>query len=631
MRKHIIVSIFLAFYVLGLNAQEPQKPSTADIYLSFQKLNFLGSVLYVAAHPDDENTRLISYMSNGEKARTAYLSMTRGDGGQNLIGPDIRELLGIIRTQELLAARRIDGGEQFFTRANDFGFSKEPDETLAIWNKDKVLSDVVLAIRRFKPDVIINRFDHRTPGTTHGHHTSSAMLSMEAFDLANKKNAYPDPVTQVSGWQPNRIFYNTSPWAFRNSEDFENMDKSNLVTFNVGEYYPLKGLSNNEIAALASSQHLSQGFGRLTDRGAQEEYLEFLKGEPLTNNSTVFDGIDTSWNRMKGGKAIGDILYKIEEDFNFKDPSVHLPDLMKAFQLLQNIEDGYWKTIKTKELKSIIEACAGLYLEASAANSNSTPNNNIAINIEAINRSNAAVELVSLSQTDGTTLPQNIALKPNRKENIKTSYTLRSHAAYATPHSLSEDGTLGMYSVGHEPFIRLPETPRQVAVDFNLNINNIPISFTKNVIYRYAKPDEGELYRPFEIVPEASSSIKEKVIIFENDKPKSIEVTVKAGRDNLKGYVEISHPNDWVVSPEKQDVNIANAGEELTFTFTITPPKNQSEGFMSPIVHVNGKTYKKELVEIDYEHIPFQTVLLPNDSKVVRLDIKKKGENIAYI
>src|SRR5690606_24347630 len=433
MRKHIIVSIFLAFYVLGLNAQEPQKPSTADIYLSFQKLNFLGSVLYVAAHPDDENTRLISYMSNGEKARTAYLSMTRGDGGQNLIGPEIRELLGIIRTQELLAARRIDGGEQFFTRSCDFGILKEPDLTLTIWNKDKVPSDVVLAIRRFKPDVIINRFEHRTPGTTHGNHTNSTMLSMETIDLANKKNAYPDQLKQVSVWQPKRIFYNTSPWAFRNSEDFENMDKSNLVTFNVGEYYPLKGLSNNEIAALASSQHLSQGFGRLTDRGAQEEYLEFLKGEPLTNNSTVFDGIDTSWNRIKGGKAIGDILYKIEENFNFKDPSVHLADLMKAFQLLQNIEDGHWKAIKTKALKSIIEACAGLYLEASAANSNSTPNNNIAINIEAINRSNAAVELVSLSQTDGTTLPQNIALKPNqdrKSTRLNSSHVKNSYAVF---------------------------------------------------------------------------------------------------------------------------------------------------------------------------------------------------------
>jgi LmbE family N-acetylglucosaminyl deacetylase len=220
MRKYLLITFLCALFCENSQAQKPTKPSTTDIYQSIQKLNFLGSVLYVAAHPDDENTSLISYMSNNIKARTGYLAITRGDGGQNLIGPEIRDLLGVIRTQELLAARRIDGGEQFFTRANDFGFSKEPDETLAIWNKNDVLSDVVLAIRKFRPDIIINRFDHRTPGTTHGHHTSSAMLSMEAFDLANDPTAFPDLLKTADVWQPKRLFYNTSPWAFSSPEAF---------------------------------------------------------------------------------------------------------------------------------------------------------------------------------------------------------------------------------------------------------------------------------------------------------------------------------------------------------------------------------------------------------------------------
>src|SRR5690606_2180301 len=192
MQRLLLVVIITLFSSLNIYAQAPKKPNTSEIYEAIEKLKFLGSVLYVAAHPDDENTRLISYMSNEVKARTAYLSLTRGDGGQNLVGPELRELLGVIRTQELLAARRIDGGEQFFTRANDFGYSKHPDETLEIWNKEDVLGDVVWAIRKFQPDVIINRFDHRSPGSTHGHHTSSAMLSYEAFDLANDKTAYPE-------------------------------------------------------------------------------------------------------------------------------------------------------------------------------------------------------------------------------------------------------------------------------------------------------------------------------------------------------------------------------------------------------------------------------------------------------
>ncbi|PKQ46202.1 PIG-L family deacetylase [Confluentibacter flavum] len=631
MRKTILSSILILLTFTILHAQKPTTPSSSEIFESIQKLNFLGSVLYVAAHPDDENTSLISYMSNHVKARTGYLAITRGDGGQNLIGPEISHLLGVIRTQELLAARRIDGGEQFFTRATDFGFSKDPEETLSIWNKEDLLSDVVLAIRKFKPDVIINRFDHRTPGTTHGHHTSSAMLSFEAFDLANDQSAFPDLLKIADVWQPKRIFYNTSPWAFGSPEEFEKADKTNLITFDTGIYYPLKGLSNNEVSSLASSQHLSQGFGRLTNRGSQNEYIEFLKGDALVNNETVFSGIDTSWNRVKGGKAIGDILYKVEHEFNFKDPSVHLADLMKAYQLLQTIEDDHWKTIKIKELKSIIEACAGLYLEASAETSSSTPNSKINVNIEALNRSNSPIELVSFSKTDGTTSLQNTLLKPNIKQNIKTDYTITDNEIYTTPYWLAEKGTLGMYKVDDKNLIGLPETPRQVSVDINLKINNSPITITKDVIYRFGKPDKGELYRPFEIIPEAAAKIPEKVIIFENDKQKNVEIIVKAGRDNLEGFVEINHPKDWSVSPEKQTVSIAFKDQEQRFIFTIIPPKNQSEGYINPIIHINDKIYTKERIEIDYDHIPYQTILEPSESKIVRLDIKKKGNNIAYI
>eukprot|EP01093_Parvamoeba_rugata_P000420 TRINITY_DN10431_c0_g1_i8.p1 TRINITY_DN10431_c0_g1~~TRINITY_DN10431_c0_g1_i8.p1 ORF type:complete len:377 (+),score=72.50 TRINITY_DN10431_c0_g1_i8:2483-3613(+) len=352
--------------IVSLQAQQPKKYNSSEIYEAVQKLNVLGSVLYIAAHPDDENTRLISYMSNEVKARTAYLSLTRGDGGQNLIGPEIRELLGVIRTQELLAARRVDGGEQRFTRANDFGYSKHPDETLEIWNKDDVLSDVVWAIRDFKPDIIINRFDHRRAGRTHGHHTASAMLSMEAFDLANDASKYTSQLELTQTWQPKRLFYNTSWWRYGSQEEFDKLDKSNMINFDVGVYYPSKGMSNNEVAALASSQHLCQGFGRLSQRGSQQEYIEFLKGEPLQKNEDIFSGIDVSWNRIEGGKAIGNILKSIETHFNFKNPASHLPQLLEAYKLLQNVKDEHWKTVKTKELKTIIEACSGLYLEVSA-------------------------------------------------------------------------------------------------------------------------------------------------------------------------------------------------------------------------------------------------------------------------
>jgi LmbE family N-acetylglucosaminyl deacetylase len=624
--------LFVSSCLITLSAQQPKKFNSSEIYEAVQKLNVLGSVLYVAAHPDDENTRLISYMSNQVKARTAYLSLTRGDGGQNLIGPEIRELLGVIRTQELLAARRVDGGEQRFTRANDFGYSKHPDETLEIWDKDLVLADVVWAIRTFKPDVIINRFDHRTPGRTHGHHTASAMLSMEAFDLASDASQYPSQLQYTETWQPKRIFFNTSWWFYGSQEKFEEADKSNMLNFDIGVYYPSKGMSNNEVAALASSQHLCQGFGRLSQRGTQQEYIEYLKGEPLDDSKSVFAGIDTSWNRIEGGKAIGDILNSVEENFDFKNPATHLPQLLQAYRLLQNVKDEHWKTIKTKELLTIIEACAGLYLEVSANSPHAAPNANVSLNIEALNRSSASVNLKSYELS---TLPNAISkemyMVENQKLNFNEAITIPKNSHYTTPYWLNKKSTLGMYHVDNPQWIGKPETPRAAFVDFNLNIEGTPITITKPVVYRYSQPDKGELYRPFEVIPEVSASISDKVFIFENDQQKEIEVIVKAGRDTIEGYVQMAYPNDWNVYPQKQKIEIVNKGDVQKVVFTVIPPKNQSEGLITPMVNINGDYYTDELVEIDYSHIPYQTVLIPSVSKVVRLDIDKRGNNIGYI
>ncbi|MEZ4796523.1 MAG: PIG-L family deacetylase [Flavobacteriaceae bacterium] len=630
MKKTTLSSFFTVILILLSNAQQPDKLNSSQIYESVQKLNFLGSVLYVAAHPDDENTRLISYMENHVKARTAYLSLTRGDGGQNLIGPELRELLGVIRTQELLAARSIDGGEQMFTRANDFGYSKHPDETLTIWNKEEVLSDVVWAIRKFKPDVVINRFDHNSAGETHGHHTSSALLSMEAFDLANDKSVFSDQLKYVEAWQPKRLFFNTGWWFYGSQENFEKADKTGMIKIDIGVYYPLKGLSNNEVASLASSQHLCQGFGRLTQRGSQEEYIQLLKGD-LTDNSNVFSGIDTSWNRVKGGNVIGEILNKVEANFNFKNSSEHISDLIKAYQLIQKLEDNHWKQIKTKEIKAIIQACTGLYLEASSNTPTASNTSEVKLNLEVLNRSNIPIQLISYeipNLKEGIT--KKVELTNNTKFNFEETISLKSTNNTA-PYWLENKGTLGMYNVNDRNLIGLPETPRAITVTFNLLINNIPISYTKDVIYRYSEPDKGELYRPFEIIPEATVSITEKVIIFENDKQRDIQVKVKAGKNNLEGFVQIDHPEGWNVYPDKQKISLSNKDEEQTLVFTVIPPKNQSEGYLTPKVFVGDKIYSKELVEIDYSHIPFQTVLLPSESKIVRLDIKKRGENIAYI
>jgi LmbE family N-acetylglucosaminyl deacetylase len=602
--KRFLLSI-LSFLLISISicAQSPQKLSSNQIYEKIQKLNFIGTALYIAAHPDDENTRLIAYLANNEKARMGYLSLTRGDGGQNLIGPEIRELLGVIRTQELLAARRIDGGQQFFTRANDFGYSKHPDETLEIWNKEKVLSDVVWAIRTFKPDVIINRFNHRTPGTTHGHHTASAMLSVEAFDLVGDENQFKEQLKFTETWQPKRLFFNTSSWFYKTQEDFEKATKGKLIAFDVGVYYPLKGLSNNELASMASSQHLCQGFGRVTTRGSQNEYVEFLKGDKPADENDIFSGINTTWNRLNNGGKIGAVLYEIEENFDFVNPSKHLPKLMEAYKMIQKLEDRHWLAIKEKQIKEIIEACAGLYLEASADSHSGIPNATADVNFEVLNRSTVSIELISITTAmDAKTITKELALETNKKVNFKETITLKT-TEYSDPYWLRKEASLGMYRVDNQNLIGKPETPRPAKIYFNLSIDQVPIVITKNVVRRYAERDKGEIYEPFEILPKVTTRLQNKVLIFSDDVAKKVLVEVSAGADSIVGNISLKVPTSWKVSPKEISFSIAQKNDKQTVTFFVTPPKNQSEGVLEVIATSAGKEYKKELIEINYKAI----------------------------
>ncbi len=628
----LFISVLCSLCVLvKSNAQAAKYSSSSEIYHAIQKLNFLGSALYIAAHPDDENTRLISYLSNHDKARTAYLSLTRGDGGQNLIGPELRELLGVLRTQELLAARRVDGGQQFFTRANDFGYSKHPDETLEIWNKKEVLGDVVRRIRQFKPDVIINRFDHRSPGSTHGHHTSSAMLSVEAFDLVNDLNAYPEQLATLSPWQPKRLFFNTSWWFYGSRENFEKADKSKMLSLDVGTYYPILGKSNNEIASLASSQHLCQGFGRLTTRGSQNEYIELLKGDLPENKDNIFEGIDTSWSRIDGGTAIGTILTPIESDFNFNKPSEHLPELLKAHDVLSSLPDGHWKGIKLKELEDIILSVGGLYLEASATSANAHLGSEVEMKVEAINRSEANIALKSFAINSEKSVTETHPLTANKKVNLETTFTVPQNTSYTSPYWLTEKGSLGMYTVDDVALIGKPETPRAFTAQFELDFNGYTITIEKPVVHRFAKNNKGELYEPFEVLPKATASFKDKVMIFSSGEPRQVPITVKAHKDNAKGEVQLRHSEGWTVDMASQPFNIQKKGDQQTLVFTLTPPTGEDESYISPIVKIEGQEISKELVEINYDHVPKQSILLPSEAKVVRLNIEKLGQNIGYI
>jgi len=613
-------------------SQKPVKMNSAEIYHEIQKLQFLGSALYVAAHPDDENTRLIAYLANDLKANTAYLSLTRGGGGQNLIGTELADQLGVLRTQELLAARRTDGGKQFFSRAIDFGYSKHPDETLSIWTKEEILSDVVWAIRKHKPDIIVNRFDHRTPGRTHGHHTSSAVLSVEAFELSNQTTAYPDQLDLVDTWQPQRQFFNTSWWFYGSREKFAEADKTNLMSLDVGTYYPTLGKSNTEIAAASRSMHKCQGFGSTGTRGSQLEYLELINGDMPSDKLSLFEGINTTWSRVDGGEMIGRKLSQIDANYQLLNPAASVPDLMVVRDMISNLADGHWKTIKLTDLDQVIKNCLGLYAEVKTDNQSAVPGETVDIEIEAINRSSIPVSLrsVRFSSSLGDTI-LNESLTENEGLKIFNQVSIPADATTSSPYWLENKSSLGMYTVKDRSLIGQAENQAAYHATFDFVVDNRKYPLIVPIIYKKNDPVDGEVYQPFNIVPEASVSLSDKVYIFNSSEAKMIKVAVKAHRDNLEGKLELCHPEGWKVTPESVDISLPNKGMDQTVEFSLTPPDTQSVHSIVPLFKVGESSYTDNLIIVDYDHIPMQATKKDASSKVVRLAIEKKGERIGYI
>ena len=628
----LLISFVLLFFSQSpIFTQKPTKHNPADLHQAIKKLNVLGSVLYVAAHPDDENQRLISYCANHKLYDVTYLSLTRGDGGQNLIGPELRELLGVLRTQELLMARSIDGGKQRFTRANDFGYSKNPEETTSIWNRNEVLSDVVWAIRETQPDIIFNRFHHDKKFPNHGHHTTSAMLSLEAFDLASNPEAYPEQLSYTSTWQPKRLFFNTSWWFFGSKEKFNAADKSNMFELDLGVFLPLKGKSNNEISAEARSMHRCQGFGEITKRGENLEYLDFVKGEKPTSKD-LFEGINTSWSRVPGGEKIGSLLSKIDQSFRSDNPVASIPDLLTVLQMIEALPDGHWKRVKQKESKEVIKGCMGLYLEAVADQAIGTPGATVEINLEAIQRGTAHLKLNSISFSNGifdTTL--NWVLSNNSDWTWSKKIQIPLTASFTSPFWLQSAGTTGMYTVPDQKMRNLAETPRFLTLTWSFLINNIPVSYTTDVAYKTEEPAKGEVWKPFDILPPAVISFEQSAYLFTSG-PKEITVRIKALRDSVSGTADLVLPTNWSWKSAAGNAPffLPNKGQETLITFLVTPPVSPENADAKAILTVGGRNYSMQLSTIEYEHIPAQNVLLPAQVKISKLDLTVAAQKIGY-
>ncbi len=629
---YLFLLLILGFVSLGF-AQKPAAYDAVDIYNKVQKLDVLGSVLYIAAHPDDENTRLISYFANEKKVRTAYLSLTRGDGGQNLIGTEIWEKLGLIRTNELLMARSVDGGHQYFSRANDFGYSKHPDETLAFWNKDEVMHDIIKVIREFKPDIIVNRFDPRRAGQTHGHHTSSAILSVEAFDLAGDPEYLAERLSHLSPWQPEREFWNTGWWFYGGRENFENADKSNLLSVDAGVYYPMLGTSNTEIAARSRTMHKSQGFGSTGSRGSELEYLELIKGSAPLNNEDPLSGIDLTWNRVTDGAIVSQKINKLLTNFNYTDPSKNVPQLIDIYRSVEQTGDAHWRDIKLAEIKEILLASTGLYLEATSQVPDAVPGDVVGIELELINRSHAKITAKSAQLSGGNkALEINASLIPNERKNIDTELSITEDTPYSNPYWLDKKGSIGMYHVANENLIGQPISSAAYEVTFNMDVEGLALSVTKDLVFKRNDPVDGEMYSPFYIKPQASVSFSDPIYIFSDREPKQIPVIVKAFKDNFKGVLSLKHPASWIVNPKVVDIEIEKKGQEKVIYFTIKGPVlAESSEFSIQMLAEDGTVLNQSVTDIKYDHIPDQVLVNSATAKFERLSIDIKGENIAYL
>lgn len=602
------ICLFISF----LCAAQSSPTSSSEIYDDLLRLQNNTTVMYLAAHPDDENTRVISWLTHEKHVDAVYLSLTRGDGGQNLIGNEKGELLGLLRTQELLEARKVDKGRQWFTRALDFGYSKTATETLKFWDKQKILGDVVWAIRKNKPQIIITRFDPNSNGETHGHHTASAILAMEAFDLAGDPKAFPEQLKYVTVWQPKRLFHNTSWWFYGSKENFEKAQTGKLYSINVGNYYPTLGISNNEIAAQSRSKHACQGFGMALERGNDLEYFKLLKGD-LPKSDDIFSGLELNYSDKNIRTKMEDLL----ANYQFNNPQASLPQLLKLYDLIKNTEDDF----KLNQIKDLLTKTQGIYLEWTAKSAFGTKSEELITNLEITNRSSKNLKF----STSGDGTKELLA-----GESFKKSDQFKiDNSVYSNPYWLQEKPINNLYVVTKFENIGQAEILNPLKKVINIDFGLQKIDFTIPLQQKTVDPSIGELYEPFYNVPAYVANFDQDHFIF-NNKLKNITIEVQNFNGNSSAKVSLKSNKDWKISPS-QMIPFNENGEKKMVTFTIEPLSKDGNSTLEAIVEANGTIYNQSLSIVDYPHIDRQIWLKKAESKIQNLDLKIPDVKVAYI
>ena len=615
-------------YLTPLQAQR-ELSGAAEAKLALDRLNVVGSVLMIAAHPDDENTALLAYFARGRKVRTGYLSLTRGEGGQNLIGPEQGDALGVIRTQELLAARRIDGAEQFFTRAIDFGFTKTTQETFEKWGHDKILSDVVWVIRRFQPDVIVLRFTG-TPRDGHGQHQVSAILGKEAFSAAADPQKFPEQLQWVKPWQAKRIMWNT--FAFTRQQEEESAKIPNQVAVDLGAYDPVLGHSYAEIAGMSRSMHRSQGMGAPERKGSSKNYLAMVAGEPPAHD--VFDGVDISWNRFPGGGPVGEILAGATRNFDIQHPEKTVPALIEAHKRMADLHEPL-ADVKRHDLEEAIALCSGLWLDATADKYAVTPGGSLKISATALAREPVPVEVESVdiegAAKAAADAKGNSPLAFNEPHVSDINVTIPANEPYSQPYWLREPKQGETYTVSNQLDIGLPENPPLLRARFHLHVDAANVEVTRPVKFRYIERSQGELTRPVIVEPEVALELSPGARVFPNESARSIDLEVTSNVPNSAGRAQIQLPAAWTVKPQSLDFKLAGAGQESPMAFEVSPTAKDSTGVLKASATVGDRTIAVGMQVIHYPHIPIQVLFPPAETGVVRTDVHLLAKSIGYV
>ena len=614
----IIVSILFSFIV---SAQAPKNYTSSEILLQLKKLNVLGSVLYIGAHPDDENNSLLPYLANEKLYRTAYLSLTRGDGGQNLIGDEQGIELGLIRTQELLAARKVDGAEQYFSRAYEFGYSKSAEEALRIWDRDKILADVVWVIRQYQPDIIIKRF----PGDSragHGHHAASAILADEAFTAAADPTRFTEQFQYgVKPWQAKRILWNTFNFGGNNTTS------ENQLKIDIGGYNALLGKSYGEMGGEARTMHKSQGEGRPRRRGQSFEYFLNTGGEAPV--SDLMEGVIIDWTRINGGDAIRSMINDIITKYRADQPELSVPALINIYKAIKELPVENWRNKKLAEVQQLIELCSALFVEATSGQQNVVEGDTLKISFVFNKRKeiNAVLKQITIDKFDSAfsaILPTNQNLQINK--NIVVN-----NKDISQPYWLEYPLKGGTFEVKDQRMIGKAENDPSFEVSIKLTINGEDFIIRRPVQYRVIDPVKGDTYQPIAVLPKIELSYFNENFISVNGAPVKARIDLRTNTIDTTGYAIIQqYSKSWENDAPFFQYAFTNYNEYSRSTIFRSTAANTNTSEEIYVKTSDGK-YDGYSKTINYDHIPAITYFPKAKANLVKVEVKMVGKKIGYI